>query len=305
MADIKLHSSKLKYLFDQALWELRLTYRFIWRDIPVAVVAGVAFTLVAAKHHGSSASDCVSAVLWALIYFFHYIYSFNLSNQYTGAEEDKINKPDRPIPSGLVTVEGARFRWYIITVSYLVVGVAIGNVWSSLLWILNYLVYHHCGLSEHWFTKNSIFLPVGCVVMEWAAWTIVTGSIWMDQKSVLFFGLVTLYGGTQGYLQDFRDVKGDMKVRRKTMPVQFGMSISIYFQIFLFIAQFAIFYSVMFSIQPLTSWQTVIMLVDLILRLYLSVHLLLLDQTPTDFHHTYHSLTKHFVFFVSTGLVFL
>ena len=161
MADIKLHSSKLKYLFDQALWELRLTYRFIWRDIPVAVVAGVAFTLVAAKHHGSSASDYVSAVLWALIYFFHYIYSFNLSNQYTGAEEDKINKPDRPIPSGLVTVEGARFRWYIITVSYLVVGVAIGNVWSSLLWILNYLVYHHCGLSEHWFTKNSIFLPVG------------------------------------------------------------------------------------------------------------------------------------------------
>ena len=305
MADIKLHSSKLKYLFDQALWELRLTYRFIWRDIPVAVVAGVAFTLVAAKHHGSSASDCVSAVLWALIYFFHYIYSFNLSNQYTGAEEDKINKPDRPIPSGLVTVEGARFRWYIITVSYLVVGVAIGNVWSSLLWILDYLVYHHCGLSEHWFTKNSIFLPVGCVVMEWAAWTIVTGSIWMDQESVLFFGLVTLYGGTQGYLQDFRDVKGDIKVRRKTMPVQFGMSVSIYFQIFLFIAQFAIFYSVMFSIQPLTSWQTVIMLVDLILRLYLSVHLLLLDQTPTDFHHTYHSLTKHFVFFVSTGLVFL
>ena len=305
MADIKLHSSKLKYLFDQALWELRLTYRFIWRDIPVAVVAGVAFTLVAAKHHGSSASDCVSAVLWALIYFFHYIYSFNLSNQYTGAEEDKINKPDRPIPSGLVTVEGAQFRWYIITVSYLVVGVVIGNVWSSLLWILNYLVYHHCGLSEHWFTKNSIFLPVGCVVMEWAAWTIVTGSIWMDQESVLFFGLVTLYGGTQGYLQDFRDVKGDMKVRRKTMPVQFGMSVSIYFQIFLFIAQFAIFYSVMFSIQPLTSWQTVIMLVDLILRLYLSVRLLLLDQTLTDFHHTYHSLTKHFVFFVSTGLVFL
>ena len=56
---------------------------------------------------------------------------FNLSNQYTGAEEDKINKPDRPIPSGLVTVEGARFRWYIVTVLYLIVGLAIGNVWSS------------------------------------------------------------------------------------------------------------------------------------------------------------------------------
>ena len=98
--------------------------------------------MVAARHHGSSTSDCVSAVLWALIYFFHYIYSFNLSNQYTGAEEDKINKPDRPILSGLVTVEGARFRWYVVTVLYHLAGLAIGNVWSSLLWILDYLAYN-------------------------------------------------------------------------------------------------------------------------------------------------------------------
>ena len=305
MADIQLHSSKLEYLYDQALWELRLSYRFIWRDIPAAVLAGVAFTLVAARHHSSSACDCVSAVLWALIYFFHYIYSFNLSNQYTGVEEDKINKPDRPIPSGLVTVEGARFRWYIVTVLYLVVGVAIGNVWSSLLWILGYLAHNHCGLSEHWFTRNSVFLPVGTVVMGWAAWTIVTGSIWMDQESVLFLGMVSFYVGTLANLQDFRDVEGDMKVRRKTMPVQFGMSTSKYFQSFLFIAQFAIFYSVMFSIQPLTSWQVVFMLVDLLVRLYFIVRLLLLDQTPTDFHHTYHSFTKHFIFFISAGLVFL
>ena len=41
-----------------------------------------------------------------------------------------------------------------MAVLYLVVGVAIGNVWSSLLWVLDYLTYNHCGLSEHWFTKN-------------------------------------------------------------------------------------------------------------------------------------------------------
>ena len=298
-------TSKLKYLFDQALWELRLSYRFMWRDIPAAVLSGVAFTLVAARHHGSSASDCVSAVLWALIYFFHYIYSFNLSNQYAGAEEDKINKPDRPIPSGLVTVEGARFRWYIVTVLYLLAGLAIGNVWSSLLWILGCLAHTHCGLSEHWFTRNSVFLPIGTVVIGWAAWTIVTGSIWMDQESVLFLGMVSFYVGALANLQDFRDVEGDMEVGRKTMPIQFGMSTSKYLQSFLFIVQFVIFYGVMFSIRSSTSWQIVFMVVDLLVRLYFIVHLLLLDHTPTDLHHTYHLFTKHFVFFISAGLVFV
>ena len=55
---------------------------------------------------------------------------------------------------------------------------------------------------------NRIFLPVGTVVMGWAAWTIVTGSIWMDQESVLFLGMVSFNVGTLANLQD---VEGDMK----------------------------------------------------------------------------------------------
>ena len=132
--------------------------------------------------------------------------------------------------------------------------------------------------------------------MGWAAWTIVTGSIWLDQESVLFLGMVSFYVGTLPVynLQDFRDVKGDMEVCRKTMPVQFGMSTSKYLQSFLFIVQFGIFYGVMFSVHSSTSWQIVFMVVDLLVRLYFIVRLLLLDQTPTDFHHTYHSLNTLF-----------
>ena len=131
MTDVQFYSSKLKYLQDFCLLELQLSYRFMWRDIPAGVLPGVAFTLVAVKYHGST--DFVSALLWSLLYFCLYLYSINLCNQYTGVEEDRINKPDRPIPSGLVSVEGARFRWYIVTALYLVTGLAIGNVWSCFL----------------------------------------------------------------------------------------------------------------------------------------------------------------------------
>ena len=107
--------------------------------------------------------DFVSALLRSLLYFFLYLYCFNLCNQYTTVEEDRINKPDRPIPSGLVSVEGARFRWYIMTALYLVTGLGIGNIWSCLLWIFAYSMYNFYGWSEHWVTKNGIVMPLGIV----------------------------------------------------------------------------------------------------------------------------------------------
>ena len=91
-------------------------------------------------------------------------------------------------------------------------------------------MYVHCTMLA---VTNRIFLPVGTVVMGWATWTIVTGSIWMDQESVLFLGMVSFYVGTLFNLQDFRDVEGDMKVHRKMMPAQFGMSTSKYLQSFI------------------------------------------------------------------------
>ena len=297
------YSSKMKYLCDLCIWELQLCYRFMWRDIPAAVLPGVAFTLVAVKHHGST--NYVPALLWSLFYFCLYIYTFNLCNQYTGVEEDRINKPDRPIPSGLVSVEGVRFRWYIVTVLYIVAGLAIGNVWSSLLWIFDIAMYYHYGWSEHWFSKNSVFIPLGTVVQGWAGWSVATGDIWLDQESVVFIGMAVLYACLLVNLQDFRDVEGDRKVGRKTMPVQFGMASSAYMQSFLFLLQFLIFYTVIFSTHTPTLGQLVLTLVDLVLRFYLIVCLLLVDRTPADYHHTYYSFTKHYFFFVLSGLAYL
>ena len=286
------YSSKMKYLHGLCAWELQLFYRFMWRDIPAAVLPGVAFTLVAVKHHGST--NYVPALLWSLFYFCLYIYTFNLCNQYTGVEEDRINKPDRPIPSGLVSVEGARFRWYIVTVLYIVAGLAIGNVWSSLLWIFDTIMHNHYGWSEHWFTKNSVFIPLGTVVQGWAGWSVATGDIWLDQESVVFIGMAVLYACLLVNLQDFRDVEGDRKVGRKTMPVQFGLASSTYMQSFLFFLQFVMFYSVIFSTHTPTLGQLVLTLFNLVLQFDFIACLLLMDRTPADYHHTYHSFTKHY-----------
>ena len=125
--------------------------------------------------------DFVTVIPWALLYFFLYQYSFNLSNQIAGIEEDKINKPDRPIPSGLITLQGAKHRWYVVTALYIVAGMAIGNVWSSLLWLIATSLHNDCGWDKHWFTKNSIIMVIGVIVQAWASWSIVYGSLWMSR----------------------------------------------------------------------------------------------------------------------------
>ena len=122
---------------------------------------------------------------------------------------------------------------------------------------------------------------------------------------MVFIGMAVLYAGSLANLQDFRDVEGDRKVGRKTMPVQFGMASSTYIQSLLFLLHFVIVYTVTFSTRTPTLGQLVLTLVDLVLRFYFIVCLLLVYCTPADYHHTYHSFTKHYFFFVLSGLAYL
>ena len=133
--------SFLRSCMLQVAREFHLCYRASWRDIPAAVITGCAFTSIAAKHHDLSLMAYLCLIPWALIYYFLYLYCFNLYNQIAGAEEDKIDKPDRPIPSGLLILQGARYRWYLVTTLYILAGIAIGNVWSCFLWMLVALMY--------------------------------------------------------------------------------------------------------------------------------------------------------------------
>ena len=90
-----------------------------------------------------------------------------------------------------------------LPVLYIVTGLAIGNVWSSLLWIFDSIMHNHYGWSEHWFTKNSVLLSVGVVVQGWAGWSVATGDVWVDQESVVLIGMAVLYAGSLANLQDF------------------------------------------------------------------------------------------------------
>lgn len=266
-------------------------------------MSGFTGSVVAAIQHEYSFMDYLPLIPISFFYLLLHLYSFNLCNQIAGAEEDKINKPDRPIPSGMLTIQGAKYRWYFLTALYILAGVAIGNVWSSLLWIFFTTIYNYGGWDKHWFSKNCISMPIASASTGWAAWSLVSGDPWMTPNFALSVKVISLYTGITLNIQDLRDEEGDRILGRKTMPIQFGMTASkIVLAIIFFLVPVVSYIFLMLG--PLTAVQVVYYLAGVLMHLYISLRLLLLDKTSSDLHHTYHFYSRMLPYIVLSAALF-
>lgn len=201
--------------------ELQVSWRFIRNDVWAGVLPGICFTLVALRQGNTrqlSAAIAVRAVLASALYFWLYLYGHTLANQIEGVEEDRINKPDRPLPSGLVTLSAARIRLVVFTALFLAVGAWLGVFRWALLWTVTYLLLNFYG-HRHWFLKNSLPMSAGALAMLCAAWEIVLPMTAIGWQTVLTIaGFVALTSP----IQDFRDIDGDRVMERKTLPISLG-----------------------------------------------------------------------------------
>ncbi|NEO85874.1 MAG: UbiA family prenyltransferase [Spirulina sp. SIO3F2] len=188
------------------------------------VLPGSVFTLYALQDVEGFLSGFFLLAL-SVAYFWSILTVFCVSNQLFGIEEDRLNKSDRPIVSGLISIEQARLHlWFSIYVSF------------SIAWILNILgfylialvlvfLYNFKNLDRHWLTKNAltalgifVVLVTGEAIVRplneltWL-WSIFLSGIWLFMSPI----------------QDLRDISGDRKVNRKTLPIVLGKKHSCYF----------------------------------------------------------------------------
>jgi len=167
-------------------------------------------------------AGALNVVARCAAYFLLYIYTFCLCNQITGYEEDLVDKPDRVLPSKLISMRGARWRFRLAMLLFPLVGLAIGG-WSMLLWAVLWqattLAYNYLGLDRHWFGKNVVFISVGTAVQLAAAWQIAAPLTPLAARWILF---VSVAFGVTLHLQDLRDVAGDREGGRWTLPMSVG-----------------------------------------------------------------------------------
>ncbi|MFC4494397.1 UbiA family prenyltransferase [Streptomyces ovatisporus] len=201
------------------MWrEVFISWRFVSNDLWSTVVPASCFVVAAVRHAGLGAAEAAAAFAGGLLYFWLFIYGSSLINQITGVEEDRLNKPFRPLVTGDSSYRGAKARLMAVSVVFPALGWLLGVLLWALLWQLLYMLHYAWGGHRHWFGKN-LLIALGVVSQLAAAWqmvTPITTAVW--QWIVTMAALTFLIIG----IQDLRDVEGDRLLARRTMPIALG-----------------------------------------------------------------------------------
>ncbi|KAJ7500101.1 UbiA prenyltransferase family [Mycena latifolia] len=201
--------------------ELRIFWDFTWRDWSASLIPGMMYTLAALRSltPAPSSTQIACSLGYAFFYFLLYIYAFDIANQINGVAEDRLNKPDRPLPSGRVSMQGAYIRWYLATAAHLLLSTSLGVLPWCALWIAITVYTSFFGGDKHWLTKNLLFMSVGSLCLLHAAWALVAPLTAHEWRWAL-----TLSGvfGIVANVQDMRDVEGDKIAGRRTLPIVLG-----------------------------------------------------------------------------------
>jgi 4-hydroxybenzoate polyprenyltransferase len=207
-------------LLQRLKWEFGINWCFIRRDMFVSLVPGILFSTTALINYPvNSLVELLTVLLKDVIYFWLCITTFCLSNQINGVEEDRLNKPERPLVVGLLTIAQAQRRWYIAMVLFSLFGLITGTLGWALTWQIGCILYEYFGGARHWYFKT--FLGgIGVTSEVGAAWQLAQREI--PPVTWTWIAIVGLYLIVLLAVQDFRDMVGDRALGRKTMPLLFG-----------------------------------------------------------------------------------
>ncbi|MCL1472571.1 UbiA family prenyltransferase [Argonema antarcticum A004/B2] len=202
--------------------EAHLSWQFIGGDISASIIPGLLFMVAAWKTHPTDVLDFLLVMGRGIVYFLLYIVPFCVSNQIVGVEEDRINKPHRPLVKEVVSLQGAKVRCVVSMVLFTLFGWWFGVLEWTLLWQACIILHNMSSGSKHWFTKN-LFMGVGAFAQLAAAWQLVTPITPVAWRWIAVVASVWLMLAA---VQDLRDIEGDRAIGRNTFPIAFGETAS-------------------------------------------------------------------------------
>ncbi len=153
----------------------------------------------------------------------------NSVNQVYDLEADRINKPDRPLPSGSLTISQALVLAFAAGAGALVLAAVVG--WQCfVVVVLGALAAAAYSVppvrtKRHWLLSNLTIALARGLLMVVAGWATVgnvfTGARWWEAWLVGgVFGLFLLGAAST---KDFGDMKGDEAAGCITLPIRFGV----------------------------------------------------------------------------------
>lgn len=197
---------------------------------PPHVIAGLSGVVMSYAYYKPTISDPTSFLVMAI--FASCLMGFanaasNIFNQITDLEIDRINKPNRPLPSGRVSVSGAAAISSVIYLAVILLSFTVnqnfaGAIGAFVIITVLYSVPPFLLKKRLWISNASIAMARG-VTLPIAGWCIVPGSSPLDPPIIavsafLFFFLL----GASG-TKDFSDIEGDKAHGMRTLPAEYGI----------------------------------------------------------------------------------
>ncbi|OCL04254.1 hypothetical protein AOQ84DRAFT_256364, partial [Glonium stellatum] len=209
---------------------------FTYSDLKTMVIPSTAFALFNgyAKFSSDSITSGMACFMLArrtpfvLIWAWVNCLAFNVNNQRRAwsIEEDRINKPWRPMPAHRLSEPGAKILGVTAYSTALLVGSVVGGgtIQSAFLLILGYLYNDLRGGDKNVFARNVLN---GFGFTSFASGALdVAMQFRTDLETLSWLLLIALVVSTTIHTQDLYDQAGDSAIGRRTLPLVIGDSIS-------------------------------------------------------------------------------
>ncbi|KAL4915385.1 UbiA prenyltransferase family-domain-containing protein [Aspergillus aurantiobrunneus] len=206
--------------------EVLVTHRFLKSNFSVTV--GLSVFAVLSRYiwdfPGWEVFFAVQSKMFSFAMIFQY--DFEIVNQVQGVQEDVVNRPDRPIPSGLITLQGGYARWVTSWILTPVVGYAFCSLHAAqyLLWWLGWVTFCYVWPRFNQPLLKNAFAAVGVYILMRLlndAAQSCGDSFNMPRGVDMMMGIWSL---STCQVQDFHDRDGDIRTGRCTLATCFAPS---------------------------------------------------------------------------------
>jgi 4-hydroxybenzoate polyprenyltransferase len=161
---------------------------------------------------------CVIAWIWI------HLLVENLANQRLpeSIDEDKVNKPWRPIPAGRLTPADAQTWLQVAVPVALIISILFNSLPSSTALMTMIWLYNDLDGSSRGPGQRNCLNAAGLACFSWGAVTVLLGSCVERDLVAKWIMLLSLVVATTVHVQDLPDMAGDYARDRKTFPLVYG-----------------------------------------------------------------------------------
>ncbi|KAI0708433.1 UbiA prenyltransferase family [Earliella scabrosa] len=238
----------LRISIRDVTYSLYTLYLFTCSDFKTVVIPVTLFGTLAAPV-GADTHYIAPRLIWV----WSNLLQVTVSNQSSSPDEDRVNKPWRPIPAGRISQEHARRLRWILAPTCLVLSIICYVPWEGAVIAMANIAYQDFHFDAHWFPRNV------CNALAYAAFNAGASRVMVGEYPVLNTSQTSLKAQVLNALlilttiqvQDFQDVDGDRATGRMTLPIAYPWASRL--SISLILPAWSIFLSLFWNVGFLSS----------------------------------------------------